>query len=167
MSCLGVHFALTPEEVATLESFEDDLDRLAYLQEDLEDRYFDEAKVFIAESDKSWDALHRALSDGRLSWTGGSYPLNHAVLGGKSLYVLADYIMSLKTPDQVKEIAAALGPITEIELRRRYNRIDAKDFDAELSDEEFSYTWEWFQGVRDLYTRAAAENRYVLFTADQ
>ncbi len=36
-----------------------------------------------------------------------------------------------------------------------------------LTEEDFGYTWEWFQGVRDLYQRAATEGRFVLFTADQ
>jgi hypothetical protein len=36
-----------------------------------------------------------------------------------------------------------------------------------VGDEDFAYTWEWFQDVRRLYQRAAAEGRHVLFTADQ
>jgi hypothetical protein len=34
-----------------------------------------------------------------------------------------------------------------------------------LSEEDFRYTWDRFQGVRDLYNRAAKASRYVLFTA--
>jgi hypothetical protein len=36
-----------------------------------------------------------------------------------------------------------------------------------LSDEDFQYTWDYFQEVRNLYTRASQEGRFVLFTADQ
>jgi hypothetical protein len=167
MGCLGVHFALTSDEISALEGFADDADRLSYLLNQIETPYFEEPKSYIAESDKSWDGMHRTLSDGRLTWTGGTYPLNHTVLGGKSLYGQNDFIMSLKTPPQVKDIAGALVLLTKIEFRRMYDLIDAKNYDGELSDEDFDYTWSWFQGVRDLYTRAAAENRYVLFTADQ
>jgi uncharacterized protein DUF1877 len=167
MSCLGVHFALTAEDVAALQSFSDEKERLSYLQEELEERYFSEGQSYIAESDKSWDAMHRALSDGQLTWDGGTFPLNHAVLGGALLYTDSDYIMSLKPPDQVKAIASALDALTQVEFRRRYDQIDTKSYDGELSDEDFKYTWEWFQGVRQLYRRAAAEARYVLFTADQ
>jgi hypothetical protein len=167
MSCLGVHFALTAEDVASLQALEDEQERLAFLQEEIEERYFAEPRTYVAESDKSWDAMHRALADGKLSWDGGSFPLNHAVLGGELLYAEDDYIMSLKTPEQVQAIATALEALTEPEFRKRYDRIDRKSYDGEIGDEDFEYTWEWFQGVRDLYRRAAAEKRHVLFTADQ
>jgi hypothetical protein len=167
MSCLGVHFALTAEDAATLQAFEDEQERLSFLQDELEERYLAEPKTYAAESDKSWDAMHRALSDGKLSWDGGSFPLSHTVLGGKPLYSDDDYIMSLKTPEQVQAIASALERLTEAEFLQRYNRIDSKTYDGEMGDEDFKYTWEWFQGVRSLYARAAAEGRFVLFTADQ
>lgn len=35
------------------------------------------------------------------------------------------------------------------------------------SEEDFEYTWEWFQGVVGFYQRAAKAENYVLFTADQ
>ncbi|MCR6474650.1 YfbM family protein [Variovorax sp. ZS18.2.2] len=167
MSCLGVHFALTQDDAMALEAIENDDDRLEHLTEEIEERYFKEAEACIAESDKSWDAMHRALSDGTLSSSGGAYPLNHVVLGGTSLYAGDDYIMSLKTPAQVRDIAAALAPIGEAEFRRLYNNIDAEDYDGDVSDDDFEYTWGWFVGVRELYAKASAEGRFVLFTADQ
>lgn len=167
MGCLGVHFALTADDVAVLEKLEDEERRLEYLQEELEERYLAEPKTYAAESDKSWDAMHRALSDGQLSWNGGAYPLNHAVLAGRLLYPQDDYIMSLKTPEQVQAIAAALESLTEAQFRERYDKIDRKSYDGELGNEDFEYTWSWLQGVRDLYKVAAAEGRFVLFTADQ
>lgn len=167
MSCLGVHFALTEKEVSHLRSLKDEQDRLEHLQEVLEEHYLNQEKQFAAESDKSWDAMHRALSDGELSWDGGGYPLNHTVLAGELLYTDSDYIMSLKTPEQVRAIAAALSGLTEADFRRRYDAIDAKSYGSPLTDEDFRYTWEGFQGVRDLYTRAAQAGRFVLFTADQ
>jgi hypothetical protein len=167
MSCLGVHFALTEKEVAYLRSLGDEQDRLAHLQEVIEDQYLTREKQFAAESDKSWDAMHRTLSDGEMSWDGGEYPLNHVVLAGELLYTDSDYIMSLKTPEQVRDIAAALSGITESDFRRRYDAINPNSYGFPLTDEDFSYTWDWFQGVRDLYTRAAQAGRFVLFTADQ
>lgn len=167
MSCLGVHFALTAEDASALEALEDEQERLAFLQEELEERYLAEPKTYAAESDKSWDAMHRTLSDGQLSWDGGSFPLNHVVLGGKLLYSEDDYIMSLKTTEQVQAISAALESLTEVQFRERYDRIDEQSYDGEVGGEDFEYTWSWFQGVRSLYKRAAAEGRVVLFTADQ
>lgn len=167
MSCLGVHFALASEDAAALQALEDEQERLSFLQEVLEERYFAEPKTYVAESDKSWDAMHRVLSDGSLSRDGGSFPLNHTVLAGKPLYSGDDYIISLKTPEQVLAIAPALERLTKSEFRQRYDRLDSKNYDGEIGDEDFKYTWDWFQGVRDLYVRAATEGRFVLFTADQ
>lgn len=167
MSCLGVHFALLPEEVAALEAIADEEERLGHVQEEIETRYFESGRDYLAESDKAWDGMHRTLADGELSWDGGEYPLNHTVLAGKLLYTESDYIMSLKTPAQVKDVAAALANLDEAEFRRRYDGIDQNRYDGEMGDEDFDYTWHWFQGVRKLYQRAAAEGRYVLFTADQ
>src|SRR3982074_1805608 len=109
MSCLGVHFALTEKEVSHLRSLNDEQDRLEHLQEGPQEHYLNQEKQFASESDKSWEAMHRALSDGEMSWDGGGYPLNHTVLAGELLYTDSDYIMSLKTPEQVRAIAAALS----------------------------------------------------------
>jgi hypothetical protein len=167
MGCLGVHFALTVAEVEHLRSLDDEQDRLQYLQEVIEETYFGEYPDFKAESDKSWDAMHRTLADGQLTWDGGDYPLNHVVLAGELLYTESDYIMSLKSVQQVRDIAAALPAITEDEFRRRYFAIDAESYGFDLTEEDFEYTWDWFQGVRELYLKAAQDERYVLFSADQ
>lgn len=167
MSCLGVHFALTLDEVVLLRELDDEQARLQYLQEVLEETYFGDHPEFKAESDKSWDAMHRTLADGHLTWDGGEYPLNHVVLAGELLYTESDYIMSLKSLQQVRDIASALPAITEDEFRQRYFAIDVESYDTDLTDEDFEYTWDWFQGVRALYLRAAQEQRYVLFSADQ
>lgn len=166
MSCLGVHFAISEQEVAQLRSLKKEQARADYVTEVIEEEYFSEHPEWTVESDKSWDAMHRTLSDGQLNWNGGQYPLNHAVLAGE-LLSSDDHILSLKTPQQVHDIAGALSAISEDEFRRRYFAIDAKSYGVPLSDEEFRSTWAWFQDVRDVYTRASKENRFVLFSADQ
>ena len=75
--------------------------------------------------------------------------------------------MVLKTPQQVRDVAAVLPAISQSEFRRRYDAIDTDSYGDPLSDEDFGYTWDWFQGVREFWLRAAKEDRYVLFTADQ
>ncbi|ESQ89228.1 hypothetical protein ABAC460_13100 [Asticcacaulis sp. AC460] len=166
MSCLGVHFAFSADDVAALQGISDEQERLAFLQEELEERYFAGAAEYIAQSDKSWDAMHRTLSNGQLTWDGGTFPLNHTVLAGTPLYSGDDYIMSLKTPEQVKAVASAIEHLTISDFREAYERIDAASYDGEIGDEDFTYTWEWFQDVRALYLRAAAEGRFVLFAVD-
>lgn len=167
MACLGVHFALTNEEVEKLRLFESDSDRLNYLQEEIEEHYFAESPEYFAESDKAWDAMHRLLSDGELSYYDGPEPLRFTVIGGEPLYAAGDYIMSLKTPDQVQAVSRAIAPMEETEFRTRYDALDEAKYGFPKSLEDVEYTWGWFQNVIELYKRAAAENRYVLFTADQ
>lgn len=167
MSCLGVHMALTEEDVAALRWVEDEQQRLTFFQEEIEEFYFTDPKTYVAESDKAWDAIHRTLTNGTLTCDEGAYPLSHVVLGGESLYSQPDYIMSLKNPQHARDIAAALRGISEVEFRKGYNAIDPTDYGHDLTDEDFDYTWPWFQNVRDLYRHAASEGRYVLFTADQ
>jgi hypothetical protein len=165
LGCLGVHFALSAEDVAALRRATDDEARREYVQEVLEEQFAGGPRA--AESDKAWDAMHRALSDGHLTWNGGSYPLNHVVLGGEVLYGGDDYIMSLKSPVQVRDIASVIRDLSETEFRERYDTLDRVDYDGELGNDDFSYTWESFQDVRELYLRASNDGLSVLFTADQ
>lgn len=167
MGCLGVHIALTADEAVTLRSFPDERGRLEHLQEIIEEHYFHHEPDFKAESDKSWDAMRRTLTDGELKWNSGLYPLSHVVLGGESLYTSSEYIMILKTAQQVRDVAAALPAITEDVFRLRYFAIDSIGYEFPLSEDDFNYTWDWFQGVRDLYLRAADGGRLMLFAADQ
>ncbi len=167
MGCLGVHFALKNEDVLKLKSFDQDFTRLAYLQEELEEAYFGSQRDLIAETDKAWDAIHRSLTDGRLGYDNGTFPLGHVILGGEVLYSGGDYIMSLKAPIEVKDIAAASEAVDEQALRSGYHRINASDYGFPLSEEDFQYTWEWFATLKMFYQKAAAANRFVLFTADQ
>jgi hypothetical protein len=167
VGCLGVHFALDEDEVKALKARPIDADRLDYLQGHIEEDYFGNRRQWLAESDKAWDAIHRTLTDGTLSWDNGEFPLSHVIFGGDPLYGLDDYIMILKTPWEVKAIADALSDVSQEWFREKYFAIDPEDYGFPVSEEDYDYTWHWFQGVRDLYTRAAESGRYVLFTASQ
>lgn len=167
MSCRGVHFALSELEIARLLSFQNGRDRVSHLFEVIEEEYFDGDKQHVGETDKAWDAIHRTLTDGTLSWDAGAYPLNHVILNGELLDAGDDFIMSLKTPGEVKDIAAAVVAITQEAFRRGFDAIDSTDFGFDVDDEEFDYTWHWFENLRDFYQRAATSGRYVLFTVDQ
>jgi len=167
MGCLGVHFALEEATVKKLRSLPTEEARLEYLQEEVEEEYFESRQDWLAQTDKAWDAIHRALTDGQLGWDNGSYPLNHVILGGELLYTSDDYIMSLKTLAQVRDIATALKDIGEEEFRSAYFQIDPESHGFVIDDEGFEYTWSWFQPLREFYSRAAAAGLYVLFTADQ
>ena len=169
MSCLGVLFSLDEKEVKKLKSYKNDLKRLEYLQENIENTYFNNYPEKVAELDKSWDGLHRSLTDGKYNWNNGTFPLNSVILGGELLYKKDDYIMSLKTPEEVAEITKAVEKVTEEDLRKGYNQIlpDDQDYAEFISEEDFQYTWDWFNRSKGFWKLAARENRYVLFTADQ
>lgn len=169
MSCLGVHFALSNEEIEVLRQFDTDEKRLEHLQEVIEEQYMarEDSPPLFAESDKAWDAMHRTLTDGELTWDGGEYPLNHTVLGGEPLYSGQDYIISAKNPEQVKDIAKALIDIDLDCFAAKYRLIDHEDYGFPLEEADLEYTWEWFEGVRQLYITAALLDRCILFSADQ
>jgi len=169
MACLGVLFSLDEQTVLKLKSFKSDEDRLEFLQEDIESSFMENEPERFAELDQAWDGLHRSLTDGKTEWDNGTFPLNHVILGGQRIYYKDDYIMSLKTPKQVLEIANAVEKLSKDDLKTGYNKIlpDDKDYGEFLSEEDFEYTWTWFKNSVEFWKKTASEERFVLFTADQ
>jgi Domain of unknown function (DUF1877) len=166
MPARGVHFALTENDVRQLLSQKSNEDRLEYVQLEIEETFFESREADLVETDKAWDAIHRCLTDGTLGGTSGQ-PLELVVLGGRALYSGGDYIMVLKTPEEVRTVAPLLGAITQKTLRLAYDLIDPKDYGVELDHEDFAYTWENFDELREFWDRAAKQGRSILFTADQ
>lgn len=162
MSCLGVLFALTEADAQRLLAAGDN-DAVMTIIEEIEEKW-DEASLF--QTDKAWDALHRSLSNGTLFIDEGDYPLNRALMGGKHLYDGDDYVVAYVAANEVKDVAAALAPLTEKDLRTRYDAMDVDDYNGEHGEEDFKYTWGKFLGVREFYKKAAAEGRSVVFTVD-
>ena len=120
----------------------------------------------LVETDKAWDAIHRALTDGALEWANGEYPLNHVILGGLDLMEGEDYVAVLKSPDQVRDVADAIVAIDDVAMAGRYASIVPSDYAPEYGDDDRDYTVEWFGGVRTFYRTAAVADRWVLFTSD-
>jgi hypothetical protein len=163
MTCLGVHFALTSEEETRLLAAGDNPAILAVVQA-LEDKA---DKEWLVHSDKAWEAMHRSLSNGTIYYDEGEYPLNRTVLGGKHLYDGDDFVVAYVAPNEVKDVSVALSALTEAEFRVRYDAIDPDEYDGEHGESDFKVTWDQLRSVRDLYRRAAAAGRAVVFTVDQ
>lgn len=161
MACLGVFFAVEDADAARLQAAPND-DGVMEIIEAIEDRW-DESWLY--QIDKAWDALHRSLTDGTLE--SGDDALAMAVLGGLDLYQAEDYFVILKTPQQCAAIARALSDFDQAKLRAGYNRIDLKEYEVPMSEEDFAYTWDWFDGLADFYQKAASAQRHVIFTVDQ
>ena len=166
MSCLGVLFSIDQKTVELITQLTSDEERINYVKEFIEPDFFDNHPQWIAELSKSWDALHRSLTDGKIDWNNGEFPFNHVVFGGIVLSD-GDYIIVLKTKEQVAEIAQAVSQMTEEKLRIGYFSIEAEDYDGFLSEEDFNDTWQWFEAGKEFWQKAANENRSVLFTVDQ
>lgn len=162
MANRGVHFALTETQSEAILAAKDDNELLSVI-EAIENEWNEE---YLAQSDKAWDAIHRCLTDGYLLYENGTYPLNLCICGGQQLYRGEDYTISFVSKEQVKDVAAALNDITKIWFRERYFTIPKDDYDGELYENDFKYTWEWFQEVKRLYCKASIENRSVIFTVD-
>jgi hypothetical protein len=166
MACLGVLFSIDQTTVDLIKQFPSEQERIEYIKEVLEEDYFDNQPQWVYELGKSWDALHRSLTDGELDWINGEFPLNHVVFGGE---ILSDdnYIIVLKRKEQVTEIAEAVNRVTEDDLRKGYSRILADEYDGVVSEQDFQDTWQWFGNSIEFWQRAASENRSILFTVDQ
>jgi hypothetical protein len=163
MSRLGVHFALSEDVARRLLAAQDNVAVLAAIDE-IEEGW---EEAWLVQSDRAWDAMHRCLSNGTLFYDEGEYPLNRTVLGGKHLYHSDDYVVSYVAPTEVKDVAAALAPLTNADFRKRYDAIDPDDYDGPHGREDFEFTWEAFVGVRELFRKAAQAERSVVFTVDQ
>ena len=167
MACRGVLFALEKSDVDTLLAFENENDRVEHVSNVIEERELAEDSPWAAETDKAWDAIHRCFNQGSLDLGSGEYPFNHVILEGTQLVTSGDYYISLKTPEQVRDIAARIDEITEEDFKRRYRRIDPEQYGMQLSDDDEGYTWAYFNDAAEFYRRAAKAGRWVIFTVDQ
>src|SRR5688572_1343825 len=97
MGCLGVLFAITSESAGSLLAATSD-DEVMALVKAIEEQWDEE---HLAEVDKSWDAMHRALANGTLDMVDTGNPLGRAILNGRQLHQGDDYIVSLVLAEQV------------------------------------------------------------------
>jgi hypothetical protein len=164
MACRGVHFAITAEDVQKLCALSDEDDRVSFVLDDIEEKW---EATWVFETDKAWDAIHRALGDGTLDLSQTQFPLGHAIFGGDIVVGREDYYVILKPPAQAIDIGIALRAITREELHKRYMTIPEAAYDMPLSAEDFEYTWNWFEGLGDFFVRAGEAGRSVIFTVDQ
>ena len=164
MACRGVHFAIQPITMEKLLKAENDEILLSIIQDEIEDEW---DKEWLYQTDKAWDAIHRTLTDGNLTFKNGTFPLRAAILGGEQLYNGENYIVSLVRPNDVGAVVSALSDVDKDRLRSGYSRIKSSDYQGVINEEDFEYTWDWFDGLADFYRKAALDGRAVIFTVDQ
>ncbi len=171
MACRGVYFALTDEEAKQLLALRGDEAVLEFIQEGVESRWDEE---WLREVDKAWDAIHRCLSGGDLSRRGRS-ALEKFVLGGKQLHAGSEYIISFLTASEVRAVLEAVAPLEKQWFRDRYFslkktnlmtfRIDL--YDGPLDEEDFEYSWSYFDEARTFFRKVADAGRSLIFSVDQ
>lgn len=165
---LGVLFAVDELTVARIRAMKPE-ERPEYISEDLEELYFDEYPERTFELDNSWEAMHRALTGGGFLVDGGNYPYGLVILGGELLYfdgdTQDDYIISAKSPKQVKAVYEALSGISRRSFKAGYELIDDEEY-PDRSLEDFLYTFDYLMDSIAFWRFAAENDLWVLFTAD-
>jgi hypothetical protein len=165
MACRGVHFALSADqEKSLLDCGGDDEAVLEIIQEQIEDEWDEE---WLYESDKSWDAIHRCLTDGKLAASRGKRPLSFVILGGEHLYSRGGYYVCLIKRQEVPEVADALSRFTRQDFDRAYSLLTKSDYSGPINDDDREYTWENVEGLNEFFRKAAEADRAVVFTVDQ
>ena len=163
MSCLGGFRAITKEE----------LDKLrAVPRENRVPDYLDEMETADSfDVDKAWDAMHRALTGGKLEYGDAGAPGCWVVLGGEVLRGdregEEDYIIVAKSPEQVRRVDQFLQGLTEAAFRKLYFAIDPVAYGFDLSEDDFDYTWSNLADSRPFWHSAAEKGLWVLFDVDQ
>jgi hypothetical protein len=160
----AVLFAITDDDRRTLESASTDAERVEYVEEVIEERW---EPGFVYELDKSWDALHRALNDGKLEWNGAGFPLSAAILGKASMNSGDDYLIGLTPPEDVGAVADALEALTVDDIQRGYAKIDASQYGPDFGPEDLQYTLDYFAELPMFWRKAAGAGRAVIFTVSQ
>lgn len=114
--------------------------------------------------DKAWHGIHFLLTGD--AWDPGGTAAGLAVMGGEPVGVDGPYGPTrLLSPEDVKAVAAALGPLTADELRGRFDPDAMTDVYPDLWDQgepAFRYLWNAFERLRALYADAAAAGDAVL-----
>jgi hypothetical protein len=158
-----VLLALTSEQEAELLGVVGDDDKSLEIVNAIVERWDED---WLCETDKAWDAIHRAFDSSNLSWNFDE-PLQGVILGGKCVYFRDDYLISYKSAEQVREIAAALSAVSSEDMAHRYDLIDAVKYQRDKGDKDRGYTLGWFEPVKNFYQKTAAAGRPVVFTVDQ
>jgi len=161
---LGFHIALTREHAKRLFAIQDDESLKEFVME-LKSSAEMKQKGRILETGGTWDAIHRCLTEGELDPTGGDFPLNHAVLGGKHLHRGEDYTAVLIRPDMIPFVAEALGDVKQKDFREKFDALGSS-YQGGRSEKDFGEVWRQLQRLRVFFEDCSQNRDSVLFTAD-
>ena len=164
MAGRGVLFAVGAEDVEALLAADGHAAVVRYVKGTIQERW---EKEFVAETDKAWYAIHLCVSGGSAALDESDAPEARCIFGSATLTTEDDRTVAFTPADEVAATAAALAAIDSDALRAEYDRIDPDTYAwADLSDDDFKYTWVYFEAARKLWQKAADSGRAVIFTVD-
>jgi hypothetical protein len=150
----GYLYALRPGEARVMEASSSARDVRVLLE------VLRTAGARIAELDKAWLPIHRALALGERDGV-----LSRAVLGGQVVTDGEGLVATLVSAVEVEAVARALEALTEDDFRDRYAACLDGEPDGETEELDLLYAWGWFQRLRAHYGAAASAGDAVLFAA--
>lgn len=165
MSCLGVSFALTDDEIALIKSLETDEARAFQIREVLEETIYDTDRA--QDTDKAWCGIHVCLTNPLFKEHFPDAPLEQVIMGGEQLHIGDEYIISLCSAETVQALAKILPEITEAEMNAAYAMIEPDYLGIPGGEDDQEYTWVYFEDLVPFWLHAAERGHHVLFSADQ
>jgi hypothetical protein len=188
MSALGLHLALSDDELRVLRSLPDE-DKADHIAEDLEAAKIDTPDG--CQTDKSWAYIHAAFNgtdpDGPLDMAPSPPPLSFfqrlfgrqrevsaaaagaerlAIVGSEALLSTDDYYIGLIPSDGVGSVADALERISEEELQQRVRHVHGEFEASGSADDAADYAGGWYPGLQAFFRHAADSGKHVIFTVD-
>lgn len=156
----GVLFAVDADDAAALLAAAGH-DDVVEIVDRIEERW---DRAFLSETDKAWYAIHLCLA---ADDDGTELPEGRCILGSVTLSTEDDCTIAFTPAEEVAATAEALAVLDAEGMRARYDRIDPETYAwADLSDDDFRYTWVYFEDIRKLWSTAAASGRSVVFSVD-
>ena len=160
----GYHIALAREHAKTLFGLKDDQSLRQFLDE-LRVRPDMKKSGRVLDTGILWDPIHRCLTEGELDPTGGDFPLNHAVLGGKQLLKGTDHTAVLIRPDMTRFIADGLAELEEDHVRKKFFALGSGSYKQPIDEKHFMEMWLMLQNLKVFFEAAAENMEAVVFTA--
>ena len=163
MSCLGGLSAIQKKELDKMRVLSQEGKIVPYLEE--------MEQVYSCELWQAWDAIHRALTNGKLEYGSANAPGCWVILGGELLYgncpEESDHIITCKSPDQVQQVAQFLQTLTAEKFRELYFAIDPAEYGMTPDEDDFGFTWGYLEDSIEFWQNAAQKKLWVIFDASQ
>lgn len=163
MARLGMLYALTTEEVASLKNQPLEK-RYDYMLENCEKIYFNTSRAH--EFDRSWEGLHYVLGNGE--WIENNILPYSIIFGGDEVLLDdKDKVLLLKENKNLQDIAKYLKNIDiKALIKKNVPKIPEEEIDMPLDEDFMAYLFNWYEGLDDFYLTSFESGYHVLFSVD-